>query len=279
MVGLESGTRSEVTTNPLGAGESALDAAKRLTPETARSWTDEVKRDAALLGVKLKTLHDGGAHLALGYASWGEYFEAEFGQSSRQGYRLLDAARVRELVSSDPWVTDVDLSFLAARPSATESVEETAPADVVLPNERQARALAPLLDEPAQLREAWREAQSDPRPLTAEVVREHVEQQRGLAGVAPATPALDLEVPPGVIVTEDGTRYSESRVGAIIAKAWLAVADGHKAVVQTPGVAGLLGPHERQRHINDLDNLIVLAKECLGVLEDRSLSIVKGGVS
>ena len=36
-------------------------------------------------------LYEGQAHLVLGYSSWGEYYEAEFGQSGRTGYRLLEA--------------------------------------------------------------------------------------------------------------------------------------------------------------------------------------------
>lgn len=75
----------------------------------------------------------GGAHLALGYSSWGDYFEAEFGQSERQGYRLLDAARVRELL----------------------------PATDQLVTESQARELAPLLADEREVVEAWREAKAE----------------------------------------------------------------------------------------------------------------------
>lgn len=47
------------------------------------------------------------AHTALGYPSWGAYFEKEFGGGKRQAYRLLDAGRVVRAIeeSSDPRVT------------------------------------------------------------------------------------------------------------------------------------------------------------------------------
>jgi hypothetical protein len=66
----------------------------------ARQLTDEVKSDAAKLGAKLLKLYDGNAHLALGYSNWGEYYQAEFGQSGRTGYRLLEAGRVVDALGS-----------------------------------------------------------------------------------------------------------------------------------------------------------------------------------
>jgi hypothetical protein len=44
--------------------------------------------------------YERGAHDALGYDSWGEYFEAEFGQSGRRGYQLIDANRVVRAIES-----------------------------------------------------------------------------------------------------------------------------------------------------------------------------------
>lgn len=121
-----------------------------LSPGTARMLTDEVKRDAESLWRKLVELYEGGAHSALKYASWGEYFSAEFGGSTRHGYRLLEAGRVLEAVTQG----------------------SLAPI-----NERQARELAPLLDEPETLREAWAEVvHLHPEP-TAKQVREVVERR------------------------------------------------------------------------------------------------------
>lgn len=99
--------------------------------DEARSLTDEVKNDAERLWRKLVELYDGGAHLALGYTSWGAYFKAEFGGSERHGYRLLDAGRTLEVLASDQLVTT--------------------------PNESQARELAPLMEEPELMKEAWEE--------------------------------------------------------------------------------------------------------------------------
>lgn len=76
-----------------------------MTLAEARDLTDEVKEDAARLWTKLLRLYEGGAHIALGYGSWGEFYAEEFGQTARTGYRLLEAARVAEVLS-DTHVTD-----------------------------------------------------------------------------------------------------------------------------------------------------------------------------
>lgn len=121
-----------------------------LSRDEARSLTDEVKQDAERLWRKLVELHDGSAHHALGYSDWGDYFSAEFGQSKWQGYELLRAGRVvGELPSGGPQPT----------------------------SHRQARELAPLLDQPDTLREAWAEASTNGTPTAAQV-REVVAKHR-----------------------------------------------------------------------------------------------------
>lgn len=113
--------------------------------------TDEVKRDAESLWRKLVELYDGGAHIALKYGSWGDYFQAEFGQSGRRGYQLLDAGRALEAVNHGSLGSPL--------------------------NERQARELAPLLAEPEVLREAWAEVVDlHPEP-TARDVRDVVKRR------------------------------------------------------------------------------------------------------
>jgi phage N-6-adenine-methyltransferase len=124
-----------------------------LSREEARSLTDEVKHDAARLWGKLVELRDGRADLALGYSSWGAYYEAEFGGSQWQGYKLLGAGRVVGQLSKGP----------IPPPK----------------NEAQARELAPLLDQPDQLQEAWSEASANGKP-TAEKVREAVQNRMGV---------------------------------------------------------------------------------------------------
>jgi len=68
------------------------------------------------------------------------------------------------------------------------------PTGTVVPNEAVARELAPLRDEPEQLREAWSEAveQHGPAPTAAQV-REVI---RGTGAPAPALPAGRCRVPP-----------------------------------------------------------------------------------
>jgi hypothetical protein len=70
----------------------------RLTADEARQLTEEVKHDVVALREKLLRLYEGGAHLALGYASWKDYWQAEFETSWQYGYRQLDAARVDRVV-------------------------------------------------------------------------------------------------------------------------------------------------------------------------------------
>ena len=113
-----------------------------LSEAEARSLTDEVKQDAERLWRKLVELYDGKAHVTLGYSSWGDYFEAEFGGTRSKAYQLLSAGRV---------------------------MRELAPVSDLRLNHEQARELAPLLDEPDALREAWAEASANGTPTAAEV--------------------------------------------------------------------------------------------------------------
>jgi hypothetical protein len=120
--------------------------------EAARVLTDEVKADAAALWSKLLRLYEGGAHLVLGYSSWGAYYEAEFDESGRRGYQLLDSARVL---------------------GAVEPVNNCS-----LPSEGVARELVPVLKEdPERVEEVCGEvvAEHGPEP-TARQVRDHVQQ-------------------------------------------------------------------------------------------------------
>jgi phage N-6-adenine-methyltransferase len=136
-----------------GAGVSEALVRQSLTEQEARRITDQVKRDAEQLWQSLVLLYEGGAHLALGYPSWGDYFEAEFGGTKRRGYQLLEAGRVLESVQN-----------FALKPR----------------NDAQARELAPLLDQPERLQEAWTEVtELHPEP-TAANVREVVQRKMGV---------------------------------------------------------------------------------------------------
>ena len=133
---------------------------KSLGPEEARSLTDRIKVRSEELWHLLLEAYEGGAHTALGYSSWGAYFEDEFGGSSRHGYRLLDAGRVAKAIeSSDPWATDQ------------------------MPTERQARELTPIAKEsPEEAAELWvdvvEEARQTGQDVTAEKVRAWVQERK-----------------------------------------------------------------------------------------------------
>ncbi|MHB8742594.1 MAG: DNA N-6-adenine-methyltransferase [Sulfuricaulis sp.] len=125
-------------------------AQSRLSHNEARSLTNEVKRDGERLWRKLAELHNGRADEVLGYSSWHSYCETEFGFKQAQAYRMLHAGQAAEIIQLDN------------RPK----------------NEAQARELAPLLNDPTALREAWAEASANGEP-TAGDVREIVQRKMG----------------------------------------------------------------------------------------------------
>jgi hypothetical protein len=71
-----------------------------LTEDQARQLTDDAKAHGQALWTTLTRLYDGEAHKALGYEAWGDYYTAEFGESPRRGYQLVDAGRVAERVNN-----------------------------------------------------------------------------------------------------------------------------------------------------------------------------------
>jgi N6-adenosine-specific RNA methylase IME4 len=137
----------------------------------ARRLTDEVKRDAAALWTKLLRLYEGAAHVALGYTSWGAYFEAEFGGSSSRTYQLLDAGRVAGVLAD---------STIVERP-----------------NEAQARELVPLLDQPDELVEVVLELRAEHGDrVTAELIREQVRRRLAREDLLAQAPPAAVDTPP-----------------------------------------------------------------------------------
>lgn len=127
-----------------------------LSASEARVLTDEVKARAHELWFKLRQLHDGGAHTALGYRSWGDYCAAEFDMGSSRAYQLLDAGRVAAAVNGH-----------------STTVEPPA-------NEAQARELAPVLRDEgeAAVVEVWRELRDEyGEDLTAKRVKQVVKNR------------------------------------------------------------------------------------------------------
>lgn len=152
-----------------------------LSKKQARELTDEVKADAHTLWTKLLRLFEGDAHKALGYKTWGQYYEAEFGGSANEGKRMLAAGRVLE-------------SLEPAGFRGEGSVGSP------LLNERAARELQPLLRQGADaVREAYEDAlevAGGEKP-TARQVREVVQLRREPpAPQPPARPALEVLPPP-----------------------------------------------------------------------------------
>ena len=84
---------------------------------------------------KLLSAYEGGAHTALGYSSWGAYFEVEFGINQSRGYQLLEAGRGLRAIESHSKILE-------------------------RPKESQARELAHA---PAQAAEVWKEVNEEAR--------------------------------------------------------------------------------------------------------------------
>ena len=155
----------------------------RLSADAARTLTDQIRRDTTLVYVQLLRAYEGNAHGALGYTSWGAYCEAELQIGRSRSYRLIDAARVAEVVQSP--TGDSDTQTITANPAPPAL------------SERVARELSPLLGDPDELRHTYvdsietapRDATGRPA-VTASHVRATVETRREVRdheGVAPIT--------------------------------------------------------------------------------------------
>ena len=159
-----------------------------LSRAEARSLTDEVKNDAERLWRKLVELYEGGAHEVLGYKSWGAYFKAEFGGSERRGYQLLDAGKLAKELTASP----VNHGSLRS-----------------VPNERQARELAPLKNVPQEAREAWAEVTATHAEPTAADVREVVTRRHG-GDIVDVAPRVNLKVAARAVIlsaVREGRHY------------------------------------------------------------------------
>lgn len=114
-----------------------------LTIEKARDLTDAIKGDIRTLWIQFLRAYEGGAHVALGYPNWAEYCQTEFQIGRARSYQILDAARVVGVIESAGLDSDTEQSTMADSP---------------IENERVARELTSLLDEPAALVEAYTKA-------------------------------------------------------------------------------------------------------------------------
>lgn len=74
----------------------------RMTFEEARRCADEVKVGMFNIGKKLLELYEGDGWEVLGYTSWRECAQIEFGFKQSHVYRLLDAAEVERNIENSP---------------------------------------------------------------------------------------------------------------------------------------------------------------------------------
>ena len=103
-----------------------------LSAREARELTDEVRGSDRRLEETLLRLFEGEAWRALGYPSWRAYFTAEFRKSARRGEQLLDHGRVNRAIEGY---------------TAEYNAQERTFVRIELPNEAQARPLAPIARE------------------------------------------------------------------------------------------------------------------------------------
>ncbi|HMM74883.1 MAG TPA: hypothetical protein PJ986_04175 [Gammaproteobacteria bacterium] len=162
------------TKQPLDTIPTHPPAGTPLTPERARELTDAIRRDMAGVWMQLLRAYEGNAHAALGYTSWGDYCSTEFGIERSRSYRMLNAARVVEVIAQE---TQSPMGDSTAIP------------------ERVARELTPLLDEPETLVATFEEAKADaPKAadgtskVTAKGVRDRVQAKINSRPAAAETP-------------------------------------------------------------------------------------------
>lgn len=106
------------------------------------------------VGQALLEIRDGRKYRDRQFLTFEDYCKERWGFARNRAYQFMEAAAVSKILDTAPTV------------------------------ESQARELAPLLSEPSALREAWSEAQeraaAEDKPVTASLVREVVEQKRGM---------------------------------------------------------------------------------------------------
>jgi hypothetical protein len=167
-----------------------------LGEDEARTLTDEFAADVTALRGRYLVLYEGQAHLALGYSSWGDYCEAEFGVSDSEAYRMLDSDRLSRLFDDH------------ARPSpqlgaGTDEGHENGAEPPAEPPEDDASAPAEL-PEPA-VDSVRRRLMKTAREVSPERAIEVWEQAYPLYGVNATVKQVE-QVAAGIVVTRDLTK-------------------------------------------------------------------------
>lgn len=137
------------------------------TPDEAREITDRIKGAVESAWRLLLEAHDRCAWSALGYGSWRDYAQTEFGIGQSRAYQLLDQARVVREIEAASGSTKVEIT------------------------EREARDLKPHLEEvKADIAQAVA-ALPDPTPeAVAETVRVSVSRKREQVRAKPTEPSV-----------------------------------------------------------------------------------------
>lgn len=110
------------------------------------------------VGQALLEIRDGRKYRERNFMTFDDYCKERWNFARQRAYELMEAAHVTVLVSE---ISDIPVT-----------------------RESHAAALAPLREQPATMAEAWTEAQeratAEDKPVTAALVREVVEQKRGM---------------------------------------------------------------------------------------------------
>lgn len=148
----------------------------------ARALTDAIKEGVEKTYRRLLQAHRWRAWSALGYASWRDYAQAEFGMSQSYAYRLLDTARVVEEIEAAVGSPMGEITEREAR-----DLKPHLPA--VIEAVREATADVPDDEKPAAAAEAIRAARAHVTTTTRTTEATKVEQ--------------DVDTNTGEILTDD----------------------------------------------------------------------------
>jgi hypothetical protein len=112
--GARKGSRSKAKPSRIGAEgiRGELEPAD-MSRDEARKLTDRVKWDMVAVGEKLRQLHDRRGWKALGHGSWESYIKHEFGYTRQWAYLQIQAAEVRDALSTQ--VDDLDVERINER--------------------------------------------------------------------------------------------------------------------------------------------------------------------
>ena len=95
-----------------GTGEDG----RGMSAEEAQEVTDTIRASSQAIHDLLRKAHEGRAHVALGYSTWGSYVKGEFDMSAQRSYQLIDLSKaISAFEGAAPSGTKVKLTEAAAR--------------------------------------------------------------------------------------------------------------------------------------------------------------------